>query len=140
MRSVMANGLSLAAGDFAHHTIRMKILCTGGQEPPCGPGLGRQVVARVVTTVPGDLLLGLLVDEHLFARAQLGGAVVAPERLREAAELAAAALLLLRRNRVAELVRLGPRTRREAERVDLRDAGLADERERPLERRLVLGR
>src|SRR5919197_654215 len=141
MRSVMLNAISLAAGlGDGWDSVGGEVECTGVHES-AGPGrFRRQVIAGVVAAVAGDLLVGLLVDEHFFGRTQLARAIAAAGRPGEPTQLPAAALLLLGRDRIAERIRLRARAGREAERVDLRNAGLTHERERPLERGLVLGR
>src|SRR5436190_12127758 len=141
MRSMMANELSLAAAFHARRdSVGVQLIRTRRHEPAGGARLRRQVVARVVAAVARDLLLRLLVDEHLLDRSELGRAATAPEPFGEATQLAAAALLLVGRDRIAERVRRGTGARGEAERVDLRDACLAHEVERALEGGLVFGR
>src|SRR5919109_4546074 len=114
MRSVMANELSLASAIHARRdSVGVQLLRAHGDEPARGPRVSRQVVARVVTAVARHLLVGLLVDEHLLHRAELRRAVPAPERLRETAQLATAAFLLVGRDGVAEGARRRARSRRE---------------------------
>src|SRR5919108_5810054 len=107
MRSVMLNGISLAADCSADYTVRVQVL--GARLHQRSGRARRQVVARVVAAGARRLRIRELVDQDLLHASELAGAMAASESLREPPKLAAAALLLVRRDRIAERVRLGSR-------------------------------